>query len=320
MPARRPHYFLRTQAAAPPAPPRWAFSLQAADHSPPITAGDLEPDASWERLQLLAVVRGLEALPEPATVILATASDVVRRGIKYGLEEWREFDWQLEHFGELIPVKNVDLWKRIDRALAIHDVQIRNMRVDEPIVAEQADQPHFAEPAVKPRRAQSATVGAGSKSRRNDSFGSNSDTIDHWPDAPSASDHWDSGSSWNESEDHDFESDNLSEIHSGQKVAQTLGSAATRQNKSIRRAKNETPLNAGLSTLQRRPKRTFSLLRLRRRLRASRLQLMRRIGELWNSWVWFYEVSGLQQVTRPRKTTPPPWLRDNQTREQPHRR
>lgn len=320
MSARRPHYFLRTQAAAPPAPARWAFSLQAADHSPPITAGDLEPDASWERLQLLAVVRGLEALPEPATVILATASDVVRRGIKHGLEEWREFDWQLEHFGELIPVKNADLWKRIDRALAIHDVQIRNMRVDEPIVAEQADQPHFAEPTVKTRRPSSAHVGAGSKTRRGESYDSDSDTSDHWPEAPSGAERWDSGSSWNDSEDHEFESDNLSERYSSHSVAQEIGSAAARQNKTTRRAKAETPLNAGLSTLPRRSTRTFSLLRLRRRLRASRLHFMRRIGELWSSWVWFYEVSGLQQVTRPRKPTPPPWLRDSQIREHPHRR
>ncbi len=149
MRARRPHYFLRTQAAAPPESPRWAFSLQAGDQSPPITASDIEPNASWERLQLLAVVRGLEALPEPALVTLATASDVVRRGIRHGLEEWRELDWQLEHFGELIPVKNADLWRRIDRALAIHDVQIRNVRVDEPIVAEQSEQPHFIQETTK---------------------------------------------------------------------------------------------------------------------------------------------------------------------------
>jgi ribonuclease HI len=316
MSARRPHYFLRTQAAAPPAPPQWAFSLQAADHSPPITAGDLEPDASWERLQLLAVVRGLEALPEPATVILATASDVVRRGIKHGLEEWREFDWQLEHFGELIPVKNADLWRRIDRALTIHDVQIRNMRVDEPIVAEQAEHPHFAETPVKSRRQQTALVGVGSKSRYAE-INDSDDTIDHWTKVPGNANSWDPGSSWNDSYDHDFESDNLSEIHSGQSVAQDLGTPSTRQNKSLRRV---NALNTRFATEQTRPGRTFSLLRVRRRLRASRLHLMRRIGELWSSWVWFYEVSGLQQLTHTRKPTPLPWLRDPQIREQPHRR
>lgn len=320
MSARRPHYFLRTQAAAPPAPPRWAFSLQAADHSPPITAGDLEPDASWERLQLLAVVRGLEALPEPAIVILATASDVVRRGIKHGLEEWREFDWQLEHFGELIPVKNADLWKRIDRALAIHDVQIRNMRVDEPIVAEQADQPHFVEVPVKSRRAQSAFVGIGSKSRNNESFASGSDAVDHWKEALSASERWEGGSSWNGADDDQDDFDNLSEMTAYQSVAQELGMPSAKSRKAIRSRGGKTATNRPFSAPQTRPNRTFSLLRLRRRLRASRLHLQRRIGELWSSWVWFYEVSGLQQMTRSRKPTPPPWLRDTQTRERPHRR
>ncbi len=325
MRARRPHYFLRTQAAAPPAPPRWAFSLQAAAElqngiqSSPITAGDLEPNASWERLQLLAVVRGLEALPEPALVTLATASDVVQRGIRYGLEEWREMHWQLELFGELIPVKNVDLWKRIDRALAIHDVQIRNVRVDEPIVAEQAEQPHFAGVPEKSRRAQPVLVGSGKLARGSDSAG---DDPGHSANSSAESakrpKSWDTAPDWQDADD-DGDSFTQYEENPTNQAAQQSGNIRSKRVPSKNTPNIRKPIGDRNSAGQNSLGYPISLLRARRRIRASRLHLQRRLGELWNSWIWFYEVSGLQQVTRTRKSAPPPWLRDQQQREQPHR-
>lgn len=324
MRARRPHYFLRTQAAAPPEPPRWAFSLQGGDQSPPITAGDLEPDASWERLQLLAVVRGLEALPEPALVTLATASDVVRRGIRHGLEEWREMDWQLELFGELIPVKNADLWKRIDRALAIHDVQIRNVRVDEPIVAEQSEQPHFVHESTKARRGKTALAGSGKLSRAADSnhadtTDGSSESSEAWPNESTARHQaWDTGSNWHDADDDaeffptdDEEWDDIAAQKSGKPLSKRTGAKNTKAIQKPGPGENRSNQNS--------PSRPFSLLRIKRRFRASRLHVQRRIGELWNSWLWFYELTGLQQLTRTQKPLPPPWLRDQQQREQPHR-
>jgi len=322
MRARRPHYFLRTQAAAPPESPRWAFSLQGAaklenDHqSPPITASDIEPNASWERLQLLAVVRGLEALPEPALVTLATASDVVRRGIRHGLEEWREFDWQLEHFGELIPVKNADLWRRIDRALAIHDVQIRNVRVDEPIVAEQSEQPHFVQESTKSRRGQTALAASGKTRCAADAITTDglSDTISAWSsDLPRRDQSRGSGADWHEGntfDDHDAEAYDTEDF-----TAQKSGTAAFGRTALHKAGANQKPESRENRRLSHNSFRPFSLLRCKRILRASRLHVMRRIGELWDSWLWFYEVTGLEKVTQTRKPRPLPWLRDRQQRE-----
>ena len=86
-----------------------------------IEAHEREPDQStWgERLELLSVVRGLEALDQPARVTLITSSRYVRLGLRYGLEEWRRNRWCWEHFGKLVPIKNQDLWQRVDRALHI---------------------------------------------------------------------------------------------------------------------------------------------------------------------------------------------------------
>ncbi len=86
---------------------------------------------SPERLELLAVVRGLEALEQPSKVTLVTTSRVVRRGLRFGLELWRENQWHWERFGRMAPIKNADLWQRVDRALHIHDVSCRTLRFDE---------------------------------------------------------------------------------------------------------------------------------------------------------------------------------------------
>jgi len=103
----------------------WRFVLESVDGDSTLEAADHEPQASSERLELLAVVRGLEALNQPSRVTLLTSSRYVNRGIRYGLDEWRENHWQWECFGKMMPVKNGDLWRRVDRALKIHNVNCR---------------------------------------------------------------------------------------------------------------------------------------------------------------------------------------------------
>lgn len=109
---------------------RWRIVLETVDGSSKLEASDQE-EMPTERLELLAVVRGLEAIPQPAKVTLVTASRYVSRGMRFGMAEWRESDWQWERFGKMIPVANADLWQRLDRALRIHEVQCRTWRFDE---------------------------------------------------------------------------------------------------------------------------------------------------------------------------------------------
>ena len=61
---------------------------------------------------------------------LVTASRYVSRGIRFGLDQWRESDWHWERYGQMTPVKNNDLWQRIDQAMKIHQVECRAMRFD----------------------------------------------------------------------------------------------------------------------------------------------------------------------------------------------
>lgn len=112
--------------------PQWRFVLEAVDGTSKLEAADEEPEVRGDRLDLLAVVRGLEALDQPSRVTLVTPSQYVSRGLRFGLDQWRETDWQWERFGQMTPVKNRDLWQRVDQALKFHDVEVRNWRFDEP--------------------------------------------------------------------------------------------------------------------------------------------------------------------------------------------
>ena len=116
------------------------------------------PNAQGERLELLAVVRGLEALEQPSRVTLVTPSKYVNRGLTYGLAEWRANDWQWEHFGEMVPVKNRDLWQRVDRALAYHQLECRTWRFDLPHAAPDSSAHGHAAARSTARRARRAAA------------------------------------------------------------------------------------------------------------------------------------------------------------------
>ena len=129
MTSNSPHYLLFSEASQDRCPlPTWRFVLQPvnstgiAESQRRFAATDSEPCDCGERLELLAVVRGLEALDGPTRVTLVTKSRYVSRGIKKGLAQWRENDWKWERFGRIVPVRDHDLWQRVDRALQFHEV------------------------------------------------------------------------------------------------------------------------------------------------------------------------------------------------------
>lgn len=131
-----PHYLLFTQAYDSPAPNRsggsWKFVLEEIGTDFRIEEGDTEPTVRGERLQLLAVIRGLEAIEQPSRVTLVTPSKFVGRGIRSGLRQWKANDWQWERFGEKLPINHVKLWQRIDAALQIHQISCRIWQFDVP--------------------------------------------------------------------------------------------------------------------------------------------------------------------------------------------
>lgn len=108
----------------------WRFVLEELDGDERVDIRDSEPGVCGERLELLSVIRGLEALDQPSRVTLVTPSRYVIRGIRFGLETWKRNEWQWEVHGEHVPVKDCDLWLRLDRALDIHEIRLRHWRAE----------------------------------------------------------------------------------------------------------------------------------------------------------------------------------------------
>ncbi len=127
-----PHYLLFSESSQQKQHGQWRFVLQSLDGAEQFEAADAEANIPGDRLELLAVVRGLEALEQPSRVTLVTPSKYVNRGLANGLEEWRANGWEWEHYGEMVPVKNRDLWQRVDRALRYHQLECRTWRFDLP--------------------------------------------------------------------------------------------------------------------------------------------------------------------------------------------
>lgn len=132
--ATQPHYLLfcdtSTKAAADQegaqhVDGKWHFVLEQLDGPMRLEVADFESEVNAERLALLSVVRGLEALDQPSHVTLVTTSRYVSRGMRYGLSTWREADYKWERFGVQLPIRNADLWQRVDGALRFHGVKCR---------------------------------------------------------------------------------------------------------------------------------------------------------------------------------------------------
>ena len=131
-----PHYLLITEAKTIIEPRedeqatsrrsgRWRFVLEQMGVDARIEVADDEPNVIGERLELLAVVRGLESLEQPSRVTLLTSSRYVGRGIRQGMSQWRSNQWRWERFGKMTLIKNHDLWRRVDHTLLYHSLECR---------------------------------------------------------------------------------------------------------------------------------------------------------------------------------------------------
>lgn len=156
-----PHYLLFSTArhVRPPHEAnagQWNFVIRATDGSTELEASDAESEVSRDRLELLAIVRGLEALDQPSSVTIVTSSRYIQRGLLHGLCYWRETGWQWERFGQLTPVKNADLWRRIDHAMRFHTIRCRVIEARTAVPASATPEPQ--EHPV-PARAECALAG-----------------------------------------------------------------------------------------------------------------------------------------------------------------
>ncbi len=95
----------------------WAAILKSGDQTIEISGG--EPETTNNRMELMAVIKALESLPESAKVSLVVDSAYVKNGITKWMYSWKRNGWKTASGGE---VKNQDLWIRLENAIKNHQV------------------------------------------------------------------------------------------------------------------------------------------------------------------------------------------------------
>lgn len=106
-----------------PGPGGWGALLRMGAHEKELYGA--EPGTTNNRMELTAAIRALEALNRPCDVVLTTDSEYVRKGITEWLPQWKRRGWRT---AAKQPVKNVDLWQRLETAAARHRVEWRWIR------------------------------------------------------------------------------------------------------------------------------------------------------------------------------------------------
>ena len=103
-----------------PGPGGWGAWLKSASDEKEIFGGEL--GTTNNRMELMAVIEALSALKRPCAVTLYLDSEYVRKGITEWMSGWKARGWRT---ADGKPVKNAELWDKLDRLNAMHDVQWR---------------------------------------------------------------------------------------------------------------------------------------------------------------------------------------------------
>ncbi len=112
------HIFTDGSCKGNPGPGGWAAILRY-DHVQKAISGG-EAHTTNNRMELTAAIEALAALSRPCKVRLVTDSQYLQKGISEWMANWKRRGWKTANNK---PVKNIDLWKRLDELVSIHHVQ-----------------------------------------------------------------------------------------------------------------------------------------------------------------------------------------------------
>lgn len=101
-----------------PGPGGWGVLLRYGANEKELYGG--EQNTTNNRMELMAAIMALESLKRDCKVRLTTDSEYVKNGITQWMAKWKKNGWRTANRK---PVKNMDLWQRLDEAVAQHDIQ-----------------------------------------------------------------------------------------------------------------------------------------------------------------------------------------------------
>ena len=111
-----------------PGPGGWAFVLQHPATGKELERSGGERETTNNRMELTAVIRGLESLTRSSHVEVFTDSVYVGKGFSEWMPKWKKNGWRRREKGRWSEVKNVDLWKTLDQLIAKHKVTFTHVR------------------------------------------------------------------------------------------------------------------------------------------------------------------------------------------------
>ena len=127
MSAEMPHVELYTDGACSgnPGPGGWAFILRHRATKAEKECSGGEMGTTNNRMELMSVIRGLEALDRPCRVDIYSDSQYVVKGLREWMDDWKRKGWKR---GRNEPVKNMDLWKELDELRQKHQIDYHWIR------------------------------------------------------------------------------------------------------------------------------------------------------------------------------------------------
>jgi len=111
-----------------PGPGGWAFILSHPASGKELERAGGERDTTNNRMELIAVIRGLETLRRPTEVRLLSDSIYVGKGLSEWMPKWKANGWKRREGKRLVEVKNEDLWRQRDALMAKHKVHFVHVR------------------------------------------------------------------------------------------------------------------------------------------------------------------------------------------------
>ncbi len=111
-----------------PGPGGWAFILRCNTTGKELERSDGEPESTNNRMELMAVIEGLNALNEACEVTLYADSTYVLQGMKSWMAGWKKRGWKRKDGSKMVPVKNVELWKQLDQAMQKHTIHFQHVK------------------------------------------------------------------------------------------------------------------------------------------------------------------------------------------------
>lgn len=111
-----------------PGPGGWGFILRHKATKKELVDSEGAPNTTNNQMELTAVIKGLEALKRDCHVELYSDSVYVGKGMSQWMKNWKANGWKRREGRQMKPIKNEELWRRLDQLLARHEVTFYHVK------------------------------------------------------------------------------------------------------------------------------------------------------------------------------------------------